>query len=266
MIRSSCVAGRFYPGQKAKLKETVAGLLASGQARPARAILAPHAGYMYCGAVAGQVYSCVSVPGLVLLLGPNHTGLGASAAVMASGQWETPLGSVEIDEGAAAEIIAACPLFTADSEAHLTEHSLEVQLPFIQMLNPAARIVPMTIMAATASECEQMGEAIARALSGRTGGALIVASTDMNHYEPDSLTREKDSAALERVLALDARGLLEVTRKKDITMCGATAAAIAIYASKALGAKKARLAGYATSSDVSGDMSEAVGYAGVVIE
>jgi len=265
MIRKPVVAGRFYPGTKAALSAAVEKLLSHSPKEEAIAILSPHAGYMFSGDVAGHVYSSISIPDRVILIGPNHTGLGAPVAVAASGQWEIPLGKVTVDEETAAELIASSHLFSRDMEAHLMEHSLEVQLPFIYAVNPKASIVPITVMRATAAECEEMGRVIAGVLFEKKGATLIVASTDMNHYEPDSVTRKKDSLALEKVLALDAKGLLAVTAKEDITMCGVIPSAIAIFASKALGARHSRLVKYATSGEVNGETRQVVGYAGVII-
>src|SRR3972149_1009461 len=265
MIRKPVVAGRFYPGTKAALAAAVEKLLPQGVREEAIAVLSPHAGYMFSGGVAGSVYSSVKVPDRVILMGPNHTGLGAPVAVAASGQWEIPLGKVTVDEETARELIAASHLFSRDMEAHLMEHSLEVQLPFIYAVNPRASIVPITVMRATANECEEMGRAIAGVLFEKKGATLIVASTDMNHYEPDSVTRKKDSLALEKVLALDARGLLDVAAKEDITMCGVVPSAIAIFAARALGARHSTVVKYATSGDVNGETKQVVGYAGVVI-
>lgn len=266
MIRKATVAGRFYPGTRAALSEALGKLLGNGPTEDALAMLAPHAGYVFSGAVAGNVYASVNVPGRVVLIGPNHTGLGARAAVMASGEWEIPLGRLRVDAEAASEVIGSSPLFSGDTEAHLLEHSIEVQLPFIYALNPGAMIVPITVMHACPDECEEMGRAIAGVISSRKGGTLIVASTDMNHFETDRVTRRKDALAIARVLALDAKGLLEVTSKEDITMCGSVPSAVAIFAARALGAKRARLVKYATSGDVNGDLSQVVGYAGIVIK
>lgn len=266
MIRKAVVAGRFYPGTKAALSAAVEKLLSHSPKEEAIAILSPHAGYMFSGEVAGSVYASIKIPDRVVLIGPNHTGLGAIAAVAATGQWEIPLGRINIDGETAGEIIASSHLFSRDIEAHLMEHSLEVQLPFIYALNPRAEIVPITVMRAAAAECEEMGRAIAGVLFEKKGETLIVSSTDMNHYEPDAVTRKKDRLAIEKVLSLDAKGLLDVTAKEDITMCGAIPSAIAIYAAKALGARNARLVKYATSGEVNGDTRQVVGYAGVVIK
>ncbi|MBI5562603.1 MAG: AmmeMemoRadiSam system protein B [Deltaproteobacteria bacterium] len=267
MVRKPCVAGRFYPQEAAALRENVSQLLANGGTKEkAVAVMAPHAGYVYSGAVAGAVYATVSVPDAVILIGPNHTGLGENAAVMPDGVWRTPLGGAPVNEELAGLCLDSSPLFKGDCSAHLMEHSLEVQLPFIQLLNGSASIVPITVMTADAGDCEEMGAAIASAITAYGKDALIVISSDMNHYEPDKVTRAKDKLAIARVLALDAAGLLLVAGKKDITMCGIIPAAIAIFASKRLGAREAHLVRYATSGEAFGDFSQVVGYAGVMIK
>lgn len=265
MIRKASVAGRFYPGGPDTLRDEVDRLIVQGVKEDAVAVIAPHAGYVYSGKVAGQVYGQVALPVSIILLGPNHTGMGTSVSVMSKGEWETPLGRTKIDSDLAEEILASSPLFSYDVDAHLLEHSLEVQLPFIQYIRKDARIVPITVMRATVGECAEMGRSLAGVISGRIEKVLMVVSSDMNHYESDAVTRKKDRHAIERALKLDGKGLLEVTSKEDITMCGALPAAIALEAARALGARAGKLASYATSGEVNGDMSQVVGYAGIII-
>lgn len=265
-LRKACVAGRFYPGSKTALAEQIASyLFEAPKKEDAIALICPHAGYMYSGAIAGQAFSSVNIPDKIILIGPNHTGLGPDASVMPSGTWEIPTGKVEIDEVLASKVLASSTLFRADFEAHIMEHSLEVQLPFIHALNPSAKIVPVTVMGANVKECEEMGKALAKVVSKAKERVLLLVSSDMNHYESDHATRVKDRVAIERVEALDAKGLIGVAAKQDITMCGVLPTAIAICAAKTLGAKKGRLVSYATSGEVSGDMDEVVGYAGMII-
>ena len=268
LVRKAAVAGMFYPGDADSLEETVRRLLeaAQGPKEHARAVICPHAGYIYSGAVAGAVYGSIEVPDTVILLGPNHTGLGAEAAVMTEGVWEIPTGRVPVNEPLAKKIAASSALFTPDRAAHREEHSLEVQLPFLLYLNRNISIVPMTFMGAGPAAARQMGEALARVLASTDEEVLMVVSSDMNHYEPDDLTREKDSHAIEPVLELDAEGLLEVTSREHITMCGAFPAAIALFAMKQLGAEEATLVAYDTSGTVSGDLDRVVGYAGFTIK
>ena len=269
-MRSPCVADRFYPGDPALLRESLGKYLGNLAEKRERAlvVVAPHAGYVYSGSVAGAVYSEIEVPDRVILLGPNHTGIGKGFALMATGEWETPLGRVRVNEDLAKGLLGASPLFSEDASAHKLEHSLEVQLPFLQVLNPKASIVPITLMHATFSECQALGRAIAKTVASATSTGeevLLVVSSDMNHYESDKITRAKDELAIERVLALDAEGLLKVTSEKNITMCGVVPTAVAIVAAKELGAKGARLVSHTTSGETSGDYDQVVGYAGMVI-
>lgn len=268
MLRSACVAGQFYPAGAVELEAVVRGFLAGGggPAEKAVAAIAPHAGYIYSGAVAGAVFSSIEIPDDIILIGPNHTGLGPTVSVMARGAWEMPFGRMEINEGLAAALIKTSALFSEDGTAHLREHSLEVELPFIHYLNPDASFVPVTVMRAGYGECVEAGAAIAKAVSAYPEEVLIVVSSDMNHYESDSMTRKKDDLAIKKVLSLDAKGLLETTSDNAISMCGVIPAAIAIEAAKRLGAKAAKLVKYATSGDTSGDTDHVVGYAGIVIQ
>lgn len=263
--RPPCVAGRFYPGEKEALKKAVEGLLGlPGPKEIAASIIAPHAGYMYSGAVAGAVYSAVNIPDTIVLIGPNHTGLGEKASLMSSGVWEIPTGAVKINNELASLLLDS-KAFSDDRFAHMMEHSLEVQLPFIKSLNPNAAIIPITVMHADRAACSEMGAKVAEAVRAYDKETLIIVSSDMNHYEPDKRTREKDRLAIDRVLKLDADGLLKVTDEKDISMCGVIPAAIALNAAKLLGAKNARLVKYSTSGETSGDFEHVVGYAGIVI-
>ncbi|MBI5588158.1 MAG: AmmeMemoRadiSam system protein B [Deltaproteobacteria bacterium] len=266
MIRTPCVVGRFYPSKPDTLRKNVRGFLVERTREKAIAIVAPHAGYMYSGAVAGEVYSSVVIPDDIILIGPNHTGMGKKVSVMSEGEWDTPLGRLKVNSKLAELILGGSRLFSSDIEAHLEEHSLEVQLPFIHELNKNASIVPITVMTASANDCAELGRALAGAISSYAKEVLIVVSSDMNHFESDKKTRVKDIAAIEAVLKLDAGRLLEVTSSRDITMCGVLPAAIAIEAARALGATEARLIRYSTSGETSGDFDHVVGYAGIVIK
>ncbi len=267
MIRRACVAGQFYPGDGAALEKAVKAYLSpsSGKKERAKAVIVPHAGYMYSGYVAGAVYASVEIPDHIVLIGPNHTGLGERAAIMDSGSWETPIGSVNINEKLAGLILGNCKLFSIDAIAHMREHSLEVQLPFLYHLNKNISFVPITVMHAEFRECSIMGKAVAKAITEFKKDVLIVVSSDMNHYESDSVTRKKDKLAIDKALALDGKGLLDITSDKDITMCGVIPAVIAIEAAKELKAENARLVKYATSGDTSNDYEQVVGYAGIII-
>jgi MEMO1 family protein len=268
--REPAVAGRFYPADRGELAEEVARFLAErpdGRAtaeppRPARGVLAPHAGYIYSGAVAGATYARVDVPPRAIVLCPNHTGEGQRESLWPGGAWRTPLGRVPVDGEMVAELLA-CGGVTADRTAHLHEHSLEVQLPFLQLRRPEVAIAALCLGGLSWPECQALGEAVAGV--ARRHGALVVASSDMSHYLPVGTARAKDERALERVLALDPEGLHAVVRAERISMCGFVPATVMLVAARALGAREAELVRYATSADVTGDDSSVVGYAGVVV-
>ncbi len=265
MIRKAAVAGSFYPADAAELEKMVEEFSAPQVKQRVKALICPHAGYIYSGPVAGAVYAAAVIPDTVILLGPNHTGLGADTAVMTEGVWQIPTGEVSVDKVLAKKILRSSELFTEDSSAHTMEHCLEVQLPFLYHMNKAVKIVPVTLMGSGYNEALQMGEALAGVISEYDKEVLVVVSSDMNHYESEAATRLKDNQAIERVLALDAKGLLDITKKKNITMCGVFPSAIAIIAMKGLGAKDAALIKYDTSGAVSKDMDHVVGYAGFTI-
>jgi len=265
LIRKPAVAGRFYPAEPEALEAMVRGFCPDRETRRVMACICPHAGYIYSGAVAGAVYAEIVVPDTVILLGPNHTGLGARAAVMTRGIWKIPTGEISINESLAEAIVKSSPLFSDDTNAHIEEHSLEVQLPLLYYRNSGLQIVPITLMGTSYESALEMGEALAKVISDYDKEVLVAVSSDMNHYESEATTREKDSEAIEKVLALDAEGLLEVTTRKNITMCGVFPSAIAIIAMKRLGAHEATLVDYATSGPTSGDMEHVVGYAGFTI-
>ncbi len=268
MLRKAAVAGRFYPSQPNRLRKNLVEHL--GPPRPrlkARGIVAPHAGYVYSGHVAGAVYSRIEIPDRVLILCPNHTGLGASLSIMSQGEWEIPLGRIEIDQELAGRLMRHCPLLTEDVEAHRFEHSLEVQLPFLFHLRQDLRFVPIALGRQDYTAFERLGKGIARTLRELPDRrVLIVASSDMNHFEPDDLTRIKDRKAISRILSLDARGLYEVVKAESISMCGYGPTIAMLYGIEASAeTTQAELVKYATSGDVGGGKSEVVGYAGIAI-
>jgi AmmeMemoRadiSam system protein B len=265
-MRTPVVAGQFYPIRPEKLKEYLREAIPRGaRSLPAVGLVAPHAGYMYSGGVAGQVYGAVDVPDTVLLLGPNHTGRGSLAAIVSEGTWATPLGTATIDKELAQALMTRCPLLKEDIRAHDFEHSLEVQLPFIQHKNPKAAIVPIAFMLRSPEEIETVGRSIGEVLKGWGKPVLMVASSDMTHYESADSAKTKDALAIEKVLDLNPAGLLETVGRNQISMCGVIPTAVMLWAARALGAKEAKMVAYATSGDVSGDFGSVVGYAGIVI-
>lgn len=269
-IRNPAVAGRFYPDRPEELDATVREYI--GRTIHPRKLIAavmPHAGYIYSGPVAGAVAAAAIVPDTVLLIGPNHTGLGARAAVWTSGAWQTPLGPVPVDEPSARALVDRSALLCADTQAHVREHALEVQLPFLLRRNPHIRIIPITLGGLSLEELRALGAELAdwiREEKSRTGrDILIVVSSDMNHYLPDHVTRKLDRLAIDAVLERDPAKLFNTVESNDLSVCGYQPITAALEAANRLGAEKAELVGYATSGDVSGDRDAVVGYAGIAI-
>jgi len=263
MLRTAVVAGQFYSGNKERLQSDVEALMVAATPETSIAVMSPHAGYVYSGAVAGKTFSHVKIPNEVIILGPNHHGRGHAAAVYAHGAWETPLGRVAIASFLAGLLLAECSMAADDYTAHMDEHSLEVQVPFLQCASPDLQIVPLCIGRMPLDTLLALGDGLARVISSCEEAPLIVASTDMTHYEAGEIARKKDSLALDRVLALDPEGLYEVVNENKISMCGVLPTVIMLRAALALGATQAELVAYSNSGDVTGDQSSVVGYAGV---
>jgi AmmeMemoRadiSam system protein B len=196
---------------------------------------------------------------------PNHTGVGRALAIVSEGAWETPLGNVLIESEFADALKRRCRLLQEDTSAHRSEHAAEVELPFLQMRQPELRFVPIALGTGQFEALDQLGEAIADVIAAHSSPVLIVASSDMNHYESDDVTRVKDHRAIEPILALDARTLYDIVTQQHISMCGFGPAVAMLTAARKLGAKSAELVKYATSGDVSGDLETVVGYAGIVV-
>lgn len=266
MIRQPAVAGQFYPGAPKDLDQAVRRLTRDIPEKiRAKGVVVPHAGYVYSGAVAGEVFSSVEIPDREVVFCPNHTGAGAAAAIMSRGSWRMPWGDVPIDESLAGRLLSSSLLLTEDSEAHAREHSLEVQLPFLRRFRESFRFVPIALGRLSLAECRSLGEDVANALRDDPDPPLLIASSDMTHYESDAAARKKDRKAIARILALDPEGLYKTVRSERITMCGAIPATVVLFAALSLGATEASLIRYATSGDVSGDRNQVVGYAGLAI-
>jgi MEMO1 family protein len=236
-------------------------------ASPAIGVVVPHAGYIYSGHVAGSIYTRVAVPSRTIILCPNHTGFGVPLSIMSRGYWQTPLGDLEIDSEMASALMASNPELEEDAEAHRREHAIEVQLPFLQhsLHGSGTKFVPITIGVSRWDALERLGTSVAETIQRIDRTTLIIASSDMNHYESDAITRVKDAKAIEPLLKLDARGLHEVVRREKISMCGVGPATSMIVAAKRLGASQTELVKYATSAEVSKDFDRVVGYAGIVV-
>jgi len=269
MIRQPAVAGSFYPAGAAALRAAVSDCLAV-EARPrtpspARAVIVPHAGYQYSGRVAGAVYAETSLATSLIILGPNHTGEGVPVAVMDRGAWRTPLGDAPIDEPLARRLLEACGQAELDDRAHRREHSLEVQLPFLQVRMESFAFVPVCVGTSSLADLSRLGRELAEMLRAWETPVSIVVSSDMSHYLPAGEARRRDMLAVERILALDPEGLHRVVREHDISMCGFAPAVAGLIAARGTGAAEARLVAYANSGDAGGDDDRVVGYAGLSV-
>ena len=278
-MRKPAVAGSFYPGSFTGLQRQIEDCFKHplgpgalpGEGKSAErhiiGLVSPHAGYIYSGPVAANGFSRIAAekkPGTVVIVGPNHRGLGAMVAVGREGPWQTPLGSVEVDVGVGEAIVSAGHWAKWDDLAHSMEHSLEVQVPFLQYIyGPEFKIVPIAMLRQELEIGEDLGRAIAAALKGKDG--LIIASSDFSHYESQSSAGRKDRMALDAILNLDPARLEETVNSHNISMCGPGPVMAMITACKELGAKKASLLRYATSGDITGDYSQVVGYASVAV-
>lgn len=268
MLRLPAVAGRFYPSDPDELSSVVRECTRTAPGAPAavavKACLVPHAGYMYSGVVAGSVFSRIVLPRRILILGVRHFPRGQQMAILSSGAWRTPLGDAPIDAALAEALRAACPLLREDSVAHSAEHSLEVQLPFLQVLAPGFAFVPVALGTVRFKELIAAGEVIGQVIAASHEEILLLATSDLNHYEDDATTRVKDHKAIERLLAQDSRSLYDTCRNDQISMCGLGPAVAMLTALHVLGAKNSELVRYATSADATGDTSAVVGYAGMI--
>ena len=269
MIRKAAWAGQFYPATRSALERELK--IFSGPhteaAREAVGAVSPHAGYAYSGYVAASVYSSVGPKKRYVIIGPNHTGLGQQFGISTADSWQTPLGEARIDRALADCIRKKCDVVMDNDLSHAREHSIEVQLPFIQYSRRDFAFVPMVVSDAPIEVYRRVGQAIAESIKelGIEDDALIVASSDMTHYESQESAKSKDRAAIGAILKLDDAGLIKAVSEMDISMCGYAPAAIMLAAAKELGAVSARLVKYQTSGDVTGDYSSVVGYAGIII-
>jgi len=266
MLRLPAVAGSFYPSQPEELHKLVRRFSApeEGVERVrAKACLTPHAGYVYSGAVAGAVFARLELPKRIVILGVRHRPRGERAAILTSGAWRTPLGNAEVDAELGEKLSAACPLLREDEIAHSEEHSLEVQIPFLQVLAPGFTFVPVALGSLRFEELVEIGEGLGKTLAEERN-VLLLTTSDLNHYEDEATTIKKDERAIERMLAMDARGLFEACRDAEISMCGLGPAVAMLTALRGMGARQAELVRHATSADITGDKSTVVGYAGMI--
>ena len=266
MIRNPAVAGQFYPGTKAGLRRDIEKYIVKGAERiKAIGVVSPHAGYMYSGSVAGATLSSVELAETCVVMGPNHTGRGRPFSIMTEGVWRLPSGDCEIDGKLAKDILSNSDYLEEDEDAQSGEHSVEVQVPFLQALKENVKIVPLVLADAGLDIYRKIGKGIAAAIKGRGKPATIIASSDLTHYEPHEAAKQKDKKALEAIVNLDEEALMAAIEKYGISMCGYAPVCVMLAASRELGARNAKLIKYQTSGDTSGDYNAVVGYGGVVI-
>ncbi len=268
MDRQPVVAGRFYDADPDQLKRVVDGFLAVDVERSKEKTLlcmVPHAGYVFSGGVCGKTLAKANLESTILLLGPNHTGLGERFALWSEGAWGIPGTSMRVDSELADALLAADPLLHSDIAAHVQEHSLEVILPFLNRMNPDTTIVPLSISARSFDELEHVGKSIGQLLKSFGRPVSMVVSSDMSHYISHDEAKERDSMALEAVVNLDPGELFNTVRTNSISMCGVLSMTTGLFAALEMGASKGELVAYATSGEVSGDFEQVVGYAGVIV-
>lgn len=266
MIRNAAWAGGFYPRNEKDIRKMISGF--SGEQRKkigAKAIMVPHAGYIYSGPVAGEVYAGVELPRRFIIISPNHWEGRTDIAVDTSDQWETPLGIVNLDQDLRERILKHTDKIKQAEPAHRKEHAIEVQIPFIQYhLGNDFRFVPVAMLSPGISVLDETAGAVAAAVKEAGEDVLLVATTDMSHYISEAEAKKLDGMAIEKILALDPQGLYKTVLENEIAMCGMQVVYTVMKAAMELGCVKAELVKYSTSGEVFGDYDEVVGYAGVI--
>ena len=266
MIRQAVAAGSFYADDPAQLLEDVQHLLQTDQLpQSAKAIIAPHAGYIFSGALAGELIATTQIPNTVLMLGPNHHGTGQSIAVSAAESWDTPLGSVPIADPLRCQLFEVITDLHIDESAHQFEHSLEVMLPLLLNCQPDLQIVPIALRSLSLDSCLQLGAEIAAVLKKCSEDVLLLASSDMNHFLDATTTEQLDGLAIEKMIDFDPSGLYRTVTTNRISMCGVLPAVVVMQAAKELGAQQCRLLRHTHSGMVNGDNNRVVGYAALTI-
>ena len=266
MIRQPAVAGSLYPADTAQLNRTLDQLLLTDAVvQPAKAIIVPHAGYVYSGAVAGELIAGTKIPKTVVLLGPNHQGAGHDIAVTAADNWATPLGNVPIAGPLREQLCNTISDLIIDERAHQFEHSLEVMLPFLLRCQPELQIVPIALRSLDYATAAHLGTSLAQVLKQQDDDILLLASSDMNHFLDAETTEQLDFLAISAMTDFDPQRLYQTVVENRISMCGVLPAVVVMQAAKQLGATECQLVRYAHSGQVNGDNSRVVGYAGLSI-
>ncbi len=267
MIRQPAVAGSFYPANPEELSVQLDSFLNTElESKNVKGLIVPHAGYIYSGAVAGEVFATAEIPKQVILIGPNHHGAGANISVSSADSWATPLGDVPIATALRDQLVNGIPALSIDGLAHRYEHSLEVMLPFLLRRQPELEIVPIVLGQLTLNDCLQLGSDLALVLKNWKDEVLLLASTDMNHFSSAATSEKLDFMAIEAMTAYDPQRLYQVVRENQISMCGVLPTVTVMQAAHELGARECQLVRYAHSGQVNGDNSSVVGYAGLILE
>jgi AmmeMemoRadiSam system protein B len=265
MIRQPVAAGKFYPDDPETLKKTIrVKSIEVEEKYKAKGVVSPHAGYFYSGDIAARVYSYIDIPETVFILGPNHNGLGGFYSLSGADYWETPLGKVPVNKELTEKIIKYSPFIQVDDTSHMYEHSIEVQLPFLQYYREDLNIVPISLMGYELREIMILAKGIINAINEFNKEVLIVASTDFSHYVPADEAKKLDFIAIEQILSINPEELWKKVKDKRISMCGVAPTTMMLEIVKEQ-ARNAKLLKYATSGDVSGDSNSVVGYAGIVV-
>ncbi|MCC7551770.1 MAG: AmmeMemoRadiSam system protein B [Methanobacterium sp.] len=278
MIRMPAVAGMFYESDEHSLKERIKWCYLHeigpgeipgeiGNHRSIKGLISPHAGYPFSGPVAAHSYLELArdgMPETLIILCPNHTGIGSGLSAMTEGSWLTPLGEVEIDEPLAVALVEDYPLLDDDPSAHIKEHSCEVQLPFLQDITPDFKIVPICMMMQDLETSRELGQSIAKISHALGKDVVVIASTDFTHYQPHEVAKAQDAKVLEAISALDEGKMIQVIQDYNVTMCGYGPVTATMVAAKAMGATEAKILKYATSGETGGDYNAVVGYGSAV--
>ena len=267
MVRNPFVAGQFYPAYSSVLEKQLSELInKKSKKTDCLGIMSPHAGYIYSGGVAGAVFSRIKVKNTAIILGPNHSGSGKPFSMMTETSWQMPQGEVHINKALAKKLLAASKFLEEDPTAHTHEHSIEVQLPFLQYIKKDFKLIPIVISQSDIGTYKKLGQDIAKTVKKSKEDVIIIASSDMTHYEGRESAEKKDKLAIEAILELNEEKLIDRVSSMDISMCGSAPVAVMLSACKALGAESSELVDYKTSGDISGDYSSVVGYAGIIIK
>ena len=266
MVRKPVASGNFYPGTKSILTEELGKYVPSIKTKKkVIGLISPHAGYIFSGGCAGKGFAAVEVPDVVIILGVNHYGFGHPFAVDGHDSWKTPLGEAEVHKELREKLVKDSKIFGIDSNASIKEHSLEVQIPFVQYLNPGAKILPITVAGGDVQRLQTAGKEIAALVKENNGDILIVASTDMSHYISADRAREKDKKAIDKILDLDPEGLYNTVLMERISMCGSASTTIMLSAALELGAEKGEVIDYTNSGIVLGDYNRVVAYLSMIV-